>query len=327
MTPPRSWALIVLLSLGFLATPLAAGAQQASKQARIVVMGNVPLPVYENFKQRLRELGWTEGQNITIEYRWAEGKLDRLPDLAGEVVRLKPDLIVAITHRVALAAEHATTTIPVVFAQVNDPVGVGLVPSLAHPGGNVTGLSLLGLDLIGRRLALLKELVPSASRIAYLRNPDEPYSPAYLREVQRAAHVLGMKEVFSAEVRRSSEFDGAFASIMKQRLDAMMVEPNALTLAHSVRIAELAAEHRLPAMYADRRFTEAGCLMSYGPFLPAHFRRLADYVDKILKGAKPSDLPVEQPTTFELLINLKTAKALKLTIPQSLLLQADEIIE
>jgi len=327
MTPPRSWALIVLLSLGFLATPLAAEVQQGSKQARIVVIGNVPLPVYENFRQRLRELGWTEGQNITIDYRWAEGQLDRLPDLAGEVVRLKPDLIVAITHRVALAAKNATTTIPVVFAQIQDPVGVGLVPSLAHPNGNLTGLSLQGLDLIGRRLELLKELVPSASRIAYLCNPDEPYSPAYLREVQRAAHALGMKEVFSAEVRRANEFEGAFASIMKQRLDGLIVEPNALTLAHSVRIAELAVEHRIPAMYADRRFMEPGGLMSYCQLLPAHFRRLADYVDKILKGVKPADLPVEQPTTFELLVNLKTAKALKLPIPQSLLLRADEIIE
>jgi putative ABC transport system substrate-binding protein len=317
----------MLLALGFLAIPFATGAQQASKQAHVAVLGNAPLPVYENFRQRLHELGWTEGQNITIEYRWAEGKLDRLPDLAAEVVRLKPDVIVAITHRVALAAKNATTTIPVVFAQIQDPVGVGLVPSLARPGGNLTGLSLQGLDLIGKRLELFKEMVPSASRIAYLCNPDEPYSPAYLREVQRGAHALGMKEVFSAETRSFLDFDGAFGSIVKQRVDGMVVEPNALTLAHSVRITEFAVEHRIPAMYADRRFIEAGGLMSYGQLLPAHFRRLADYVDKILKGAKPADLPVEQPTTFELLINLKTAKAMKLTIPPSLLGRADQVIE
>jgi putative ABC transport system substrate-binding protein len=311
----------------FLAAPLGAEAQQASKRARVAVIGNAPLPVYENFRRGLYELGWTEGQNITIEYRWAEGQLGRLPTLAAELVRLKPDLIVAITHRVALAVKNATTTIPVVFAQVNDPVGVGLVPSLARPGGNVTGLSLQGLDVIGKRLELLKEMAPSASRIAYLRNPDEPYSPAYLREVQRGAHVLGMKEVFSAEVRGSSDFDVAFESIVKQRLDGMMVESNALNLAHSVRIAELAVEHRILAMYADRRFIEAGGLMSYGPLLPAHFRRLADYVDKILKGAKPGDLPIEQPTRFELLINLKTVKTLGLTMPPLLLLRADEVIE
>jgi putative ABC transport system substrate-binding protein len=327
MMRPRSWALIILLSLGFLATPLVVGAQQASKRAHVAVIGNAPLPVYENFRQGLHDHGWIEGQNITIEYRWAEGKLERLPTLAAELVRLKPDLIVAITHRVALAAKNATTTIPVVFAQVNDPVGVGLVPSLAHPGGNVTGLSLQGLDVIGKRLELLKEMVPSASRIAYLRNPDEPYSPAYLREVQQAARVLGMKEVFSAEVRGPGDYEGAFASIMKQHLDGIMVESNALALTHAVRIAEFALEHQIPAVYADRRFMEAGGLISYGPLLPAHFRRLADYVDKILMGVKPADLPIEQPTTFELLINLKAAKALKLTIPQSVLLRADQLIE
>ena len=320
-------AFIGTLAGGLLAAPLAADAQPAGKTARIGVIGNAPLPVYEAFPRSLRDLGWIEGRNIAIEYRWAEGRLDRLPDLVAELVSLKPDLIVAITHRVALAVKNATTTIPVVFASVNDPVGVGLVPSLARPGGNITGLSSQGLDLIAKRVELLKEVVPKASRIAYLRNPDEPYSPAYLREVERAAGVLGMTHVFSSEVRSPNDFEAVFVSITHRRVDGIIVEPNIMTQTHGGRIAEFAAQHRLPTIYAVRRNVDAGGLMSYGPLLPAQFQRLAIYVDKILKGAKPADLPVEQPTTFELVINLKTAKALGLKIPALLLVRADEVIE
>ena len=227
----------------------------------------------------------------------------------------------------SLEAKRATTTIPIVFAHVNDPIGVGLVPSLAHPGGNVTGLSAQGLDLIAKRLELLKELLHSPLHVAYLGNPDEPYSPVYLREAQRAGGVLGLKEVFSLEARAQSNFDAVFATLAARHPNALLVEPNSLNVGNSRPISEFALAHRLPTMHGLRGFVDAGGLISYGPEMSAQFKRLAVYVDKILKGAKPADLPVEQPTKFELVINLKTAKALGLTIPPSLRGRADEVIQ
>jgi len=227
---------------------------------------------------------------------------------------------------VALAAKEATTTIPIVFVQVNDPVGVGLVASLAHPGANVTGVSLQGLDLIGKRLQLLKEALPGLAHVAYLRNPTEPYSAAYWREVQGAARALGVNQLLSLEVRGPDEFEGAFAELARARPDALLVEPNSLNWTYRRRIAAFTAENQLPTMSGETGFAEAGGLMSYGPSLLDHARRAATFVDKILKGAKPADLPVEQPTKFELVINQKTAQALGLTIPPALLFQAAEVI-
>ncbi len=261
-----------------------------------------------------------------IEYRWT-GRGERLAELAAEVVGLRPDIIVTVTHRVSLEVTRATKTIPIVFASVNDPVGVGLVPSLAHPGANVTGLSAQGLDLIAKRLELLKELLPSAPRIGYVGNPDEPYSPVYLGEARRAARALGMSEVTVLDARGDSDLDAVFATVTARRPSALLIETNSVNLTNRIRIAEFTLAHRVPTMHGVRSGVDAGGLASYGPDMSAHFKRLASYVDKVLKGARPADLPVEQPTKFELVINLKTAKALGLTIPPSLLLRADQVIE
>jgi ABC-type uncharacterized transport system substrate-binding protein len=324
----RLIGLAVGLTFSLLLAPLAAEAQQAGKVYRIgyISPGNGPVALTETFREGLREFGYVEGRNLVIEYRWT-GLGEPLAKLAAELVGLKPDVIVSVSHRVSLEVKRATSTIPVIFAHVNDPVGVGLVPSLAHPGGNITGLSAQGLDLVAKRLELLKELFPSVFRVGYLGNPDEPYSPAYLREAQRAASVLGVREVFSIEARTRGDVDVAFATLRAQHANALLVEPNGLNAANSGRISELALANRLPTMHGSRDFVDAGGLVSYGPELHAHFKRLAAYVDKVLKGAKPADLPVEQPTKFELVINLKTAKALGLTIPQSVLLRADQVIQ
>ncbi len=321
-------AFIGTLTGGLLAAPLGGEAQQAGKVYRIgyISPGSGPDALTETFRQGLREFGYVEGQNLVIEYRWT-GLGEPLTKLAAELVGLKLDLIVSVSHRVSLEVKRATSTIPVIFAHVYDPVGVGLVPSLAHPGGNVTGLSAQGLDLIAKRLELLKELFPSVFRVAYLGNPDEPYSPVYLREAQRVASVLGVKEGFSIEARTRGDVDAAFATLRAQRPNALLVEPNGLNAANSGRISEFALANHLLTMHGSRDFVDAGGLVSYGPELHVHFKRLAAYVDKVLKGARPADLPVEQPTKFELVINLKTAKVLGLTIPPSLLLRADQAIE
>jgi putative tryptophan/tyrosine transport system substrate-binding protein len=323
----RTIALLLTLALGLLVAPLAAKAQPPGKVYRIgyIAPGTGPSVLTETFRQGLRDLGYVEGQNLVIEYRWT-ARGDRLSELMGELVGLKPDLIVTVSHRVSLEAKRATTAVPIVFAFVNDPVGVGLVPSLAHPDGNITGLSAQGLDLIAKRLELVKELVPSAVRVAYLGNPDEPYSPVYLREAQHAARVLGLEEVVALEARTNDDFDAAFATLTARRPHALLVEPNSLNGSNRGRLAEFALANHLPTMHGLRGFVEAGGLVSYGPEMHAHFKRLAAYVDKILKGARPSDLPVEQPTTFELVINLKTAEALGLTISPSLLFQANEVL-
>jgi putative tryptophan/tyrosine transport system substrate-binding protein len=319
--------LIALLGGVAVARPLAARAQPVDRMRRIGVLGNAPGLAQDALLQGLREVGLIDGQNIAIEWRWAAGRPDELPELAAEVVRLPVDVIVTISHRVALIAKKATTTIPVVFTLVNDPVGVGLVPSLARPEANLTGLSLLGLDLVGKRLQLLQEMLPGFARVAYLTDPTEPYSPAYRNEVRAAAKALQLAQAIELEVRATEELEGTFAKLAHDRPDGILVEPNSVNFVNRKRIADFALGQRLPSMYAMRFFMDANSLMSYGPGLLDHYRRAAVYIDKILKGAKPADLPVEQPTKFELIINLKTAKALGLTIPQSILARADEVIE
>ena len=322
--------LIVTLALGTLLAPLAADAQQAGKVARIGYVGVSSASAVphadEAFRHGLRDLGYVEGQNIAIEYRWAEGQLDRLPDLAAELVRLKVDVIVASSTPTALAAKNATRTIPIVFVTAGDPVGSGLVAGIARPGGNITGLSLLAPEIVAKQLQLLKEAVPQASRVAVLSNPANPYTALMVKETEAAARSLGMW-VQLLGVRGADAFDSAFSAVTKGRASALFVLFDPFLFAHRTRIAEFANKNRLPAMYPHREYAETGGLMAYGADIRDNFRRAATYVHKILTGTKPADLPVEQPTKFELVINLKTAKALGLTIPQSLLLRADQVIE
>ncbi len=317
------------LTLGTLSAPLAAEAQ-AGKVARIghLSFGSATpgSRLDEAFRQGLRELGYVEGQNIVIEYRWAEGRAERLPDLAAELVSLKVDIIVAAGTPAPLAAKHATRTIPIVMSSAGDPVGSGLVASLARPGGNVTGLSTFTRELAAKRLQLLKEVVPGVSRVAVLWNAANPYAVLNMRETQAAARTLGV-QVQSLEVRGPDDFENALPAAIKGRAGALIVVDDPLTYLYRMRIADFAARNRLPATYGFREFAEAGGLMAFGANLADLYRRAAIYVDKILKGAKPAELPVEQPTKFELIINLKTAKALGLTVPQSVLVRADEIIQ
>ena len=318
------------LTLGTLCAPLAAGAQQPGKVARIghLSFGSATpgSRLDEAFRQGLRELGYVEGQNIVIEYRWAEGRAERLPDLAAELVSLKVDIIVAAGTPAPLAAKHSTRTIPIVMSSAGDPVGSGLVASLARPGGNVTGLSTFTRELAAKRLQLLKGVVPGVSQVAVLWNAANPYAVLVMRETGAAARTLGV-QVQSLEVRDPDEFENAFPAAIRGRAGALIVVDDPLTYLYRMRIADLAARNRLPAMYGFREYAEAGGLMAFGTSLADLYRRAATYVDKILKGAKPADLPVEQPTKFELVVNLKTAKALGLTIPPSVLLRADEIIQ
>jgi putative ABC transport system substrate-binding protein len=314
-----------------LVVPLAAEAQRAGRVPRIGYLGTRSPSDFglDAFRQGLRELGWVEGQNIVIEYRFAEGRLERLPDLAAELVRLKVDVIMTHSNPGATAAKNATNTIPIVMTVVGDPVGLGLTASLARPGGNATGLSfsVVGLEIIGKQLELLKETVLKIRpRVAILSNAASPIQPLAIRDVNVAAQSLRVQLQF-LEVRGPDEFDSAFAAMTKERVGALLVVADTMFMFHRTQLADLAARSRLPAAYGWREHVEAGGLMSYGPSLRDLFQRAAVFVDKILKGAKPADLPVEQPTKFELVINLKTAKALGLTISQSLLLRADQTIE
>jgi putative tryptophan/tyrosine transport system substrate-binding protein len=281
----------------------------------------------EAFRQGLRALGYVEGQNLALTWRFAEGSLERLPELAAELVRLPVDvLVVSGGDPVIRAAQQATQTIPIVFAGASDPVGRGFVASLAHPGGNLTGLNTFSLELVGKRLEFLKALVPTLARLAILANPAYSGTARTVREVQASAHALGVQP-HVMEVRSPDEFERAFAAITRAEVGALLVLTDPSTFEpHISTIVALAQRSRLPAMYPWRAYVEAGGLMMYGASLPDIHRRAAIYVDKILKGAKPSDLPIEQPTTFELVINLKTAEALGLTIPPALLFQADEVI-
>ena len=313
------------------AAPLAAEAQQAGKTARIgyLEFGSAApgTPFVEAFRRGLRELGWIEGQNIAIEVRYAEGRQDRLPAFAADLVRLKVDLIFASTTPAALAAKQATTTIPTVIGFVADPVGSGLVPRLAAPGGNITGWThLAGVELNAKRLEILKEAVPEAARIAALWNPANPVHGPSLKVIQAAARTLKV-QLHPVGVHDPHELPGAFSAMSQERVQALTVPPDGMFLAHQAQIIGLAAKHRIPAMYGVTEFAEPGGLMAYGVDLPEMYRRGALFVDRILKGAKPGDLPVAQATEFELVINLKTARALGLTIPPSLLLRADQVIE
>jgi putative tryptophan/tyrosine transport system substrate-binding protein len=276
------------------------------------------------FVQRLRELGWIEGRNVAIEYRWAEGRNDRFGEIAAEFVRLKVDIIVTAGSAVP-AAKQASSVIPIVFATAADPVGAGLVASLARPGGNVTGLSNYQSDVAAKRLELLRDVIPGLRRLAIMANVGNPAVVLERTEVETTARTLGF-EVVTSELRRAQDIAPAFEAL-KGRAEALYVCSDFLMFTNRVRIITLALAERLPTIYGEREMVEAGGLMSYGPNFPAMFRRAADYVDKILRGAKPGDVPVEQPTKFELIINLTTAKALGLAIPESFLLRADEIIE
>ena len=322
----------LIIALGILLPPLAAGAEQPGKVWRIGYM-SIPsrqsaehlLPI---FLEALRERGWVEGRNLLIEWRWAEGKLERLPDFAAELVRLNVDLIVAPQTDSALAAKNATRTTPIVFMFPADPVAVGLVASLARPGGNATGLTgTPTLDIYGKQLELLKETIPKASRVAVLSNAARAalQAPA-LSEVERASRSLGL-ELQVLGVQGPEDFDRAFEAMTRKQADALFVLADSMLWLHRQRLAHLAATHRLPTMHSQREHVESSGLMAYGVDLAWHVRRAPFYIDRILKGANPANLPVEQPTKFELVINLKTAKALGLTIPQSVLIRADEVIQ
>ena len=311
------------------AWPLAAGAQQAGKLPTIGFLGSATLLVESQrvaaFVQRLRQLGWIENRNVAIEYRWAEGRAERFTELAAEFARLKVDLIVAATTPAVVAAKQATSVIPIVIATANDPVATGLVASLARPGGNVTGLSNQMADTAAKRLELLREVVPGLRRLAILGNVDNPGAVLDMREAQEAASAVGL-EATTFEIRRAEEIAPLFEAL-KGRADALYVASDPLVNTNRIRLNTLALGARLPTMHGVRDYVEAGGLMSYGPSIVDQYRRAADYVDKILRGAKPGDIPVKQPTKFDLVINLTTAKALGLTIPEPFLLRADEVIE
>jgi len=311
----------LVVALGLLSVPFAA-AQQAVKVARIgyVSLGSA-VDAAKALRQGLRELGYIEGQNLVIEDRYAEGKAERLPELVAELVSLKVDIIVAAGTPPPLAAKRATKTIPIVMTSAGDPVGSGLVDSLARPGGNVTGMSLTG-----KRLQLLKNIIPSISRVAVLWNASNPIAALNMKEAEAAARTLGLR-VQSLEVHGPEDMESTLPAAISGRAGALFALDDPLLFQYRQRIVDFAARNRLPASAFFKEFAHAGGLMTFGPDLAASGRRAASFVDKILKGAKPADLPVEQPTKFELVINLKTAKALGLTIPQSLLVRADEIIQ
>jgi putative tryptophan/tyrosine transport system substrate-binding protein len=321
--------LLIALFAMLLPSPYLAEAQQPKRIPRIGFLApgspSSDSPRVDPFRQGLQELGYTEGQNIVIELRFAEGKSERLPALVAELIQLKVDVIVLSGTPAAQVAKRATTTIPIVMGTSADPVGTELVASLARPGGNVTGLSTLGSDLSGKRLELLKEVVPGVSRIAVLYNPTNQSVPALLKETKIAAQSLGVQVQF-LEARAPNELNKVFVAI-KERPSALMVVPDPMLFAQRKRLSDLAGENRLPTMAEWEEFVQAGGLMSYGPSFREMFRRAATYVDKILKGRTPADLPVEQPTKFEFVINLKTAKQIGLTIPQWVLMRADRVIK
>ena len=331
-TRTTSLVATVTLALGVLSAPLGADAQQAGKVARIGVLGNLPpttpaaARIVNSLVQGLHDLGYVEGQDIAFEWRFVEGRFERFPEFAAELVRLRVDIIVAMNTPATVAAKDATRTIPIVTVTAADPVGQGLVASLARPGGNVTGLTSVLIELSAKQLQLLKQAVPKVTRVAVLWNPTHPVHALMLREVEAAALVSGV-QLQRLPAPGPKEFDSAFSAMIKERAGALLVLGDPIFFAHRIRLSELAAKSRLPTMYAERTYVEAGGLMAYGPSYADLSRRAATYVDKILKGAKPGDLPVEQPTRFELVINLKTAKALGATIPPSILIRADQVIQ
>jgi putative tryptophan/tyrosine transport system substrate-binding protein len=319
---------IALLGGAAAAWPLVARAQQPAKLPTIGFLGPTSPSVWSSwtgaFEKRLRELGWIEGRTAAIEYRWAEGRSERYAEIAAEFVRLKVDVIVT-SGTAGVSVKRATSTIPIVLAVANDPVGDGLVTSLARPGGNVTGLSVQAPELASKRLGFLREVIPAVRRLAILTNVSYPAAVLEMQEVQTTARALGL-DVVTIEIRKTEDIAPAFEALT-DRAEALYVCTDALLGTNRLRITTLALAARLPTIAGFREHVEAGGLMSYGPNFSDLFRRAAEYVDKILRGAMPGDLPVEQPTKFELVINLKTAKALGLTIPESFLLRADEVIE
>jgi len=317
------------LTLGVFGAPLAAQAQ-TGKLYRVGFLGNTTAALEANlvgpFRQGLRDLGYVEGQNIVIEYRWAEGNYDRLPALIGELIAQKVDVIVTAGTPATLAVKKATSLVPLVMVAVGDPVGTGVVPSLNRPGGNITGLTSISPEMDGKRLELLREVVPSVSHVAVLWNAASPLQAVAEKQTQAAAQVLRMK-VLSLGVRTLGEIDAALATIVREKPAALLVLADRLFLQHRAHIMDFATQQRLPGVHAYRELVEVGGLMSFGPSYADMHRRAAYFVDRILKGAKPADLPVERPGLFELVINLKAAKALGLTIPQSVLLRATEVIQ
>jgi putative ABC transport system substrate-binding protein len=319
---------ITLLGGAAAAWPVSGRAQQRERVRRIGVLwpGSPPDKWDEAFRQGLRTHGYVEGRDILLEYRWAQGDQERLPLLAQELTRLPLDVIVTTSAPAILAVKEATTAIPIVFAGTSDPVRTGFAASLARPGGNLTGLSLMAPDLAGKRLELIKSVVPEASRIAMLWNASDRGMAIRVEQAQLAAPAVHVT-LLSPEIRTPTDLENAFVTLTRDRPDALLVFVDPFTVSNRRRIVGFAAANRLPAIYEDRAFLDAGGLMSYGPSVEDVCRRAATYVDKILKGAKPGDLPIEQPTKFELMINLKTAKALSLEIPPTLLARADEVIE
>jgi len=323
----KTVSIIGTLAIGIVSAPLSALAQQPAKVSRIGFLSTgVVGPNVEAFRQGLQELKYVVGHNIAIEYRWAAGRDDRLPDLAADLVRLKVDIIVCTSSSAARAAQQATKTTPIVMAVSGDPVGTGLIASLARPGGNITGLTILSPELSGKRLELLKEAFPKVTRVAVLWNPASPDKQLDFKETQAAARALGV-QLQSLEVRGAKDFDKAFQAATKERAHALIALADPLTGSQGRRIMGFAAKSRLPAIYGDSGFVEAGGLMAYGPNISDLYRRAAFFVDKILKGAKPADLPVQQPIRFELVINLDTAKKFGRTVPPQLLMRADKVIK
>ena len=316
---------------GLLVTPIAVEAQQAGKVPRIgyLVQNSVEIsrPTFTAFREGLRERGWIEGQNIVIEFRYADGNLDQLPALVAELIRLKVDVIVTTSSGTSWAAKNATQAIPIVMGASANALGEGLVSSLSHPGGNITGMTFIsGSEIAGKQLQLLKEVAPATSRVALLTNPTNRAHAGFANEVKLAARSFGA-QVQVLEASNPGQLDNAFAAITKERGTALLVLTDSMFVGLHPRIANLAAKSRVPALYSQREFVDAGGLISYGPSLADMYRRAAIPVDKILRGAKPGDIPVEQPTKFEVVINLRTAKALGLALSQSLLLQANEVIQ
>jgi putative ABC transport system substrate-binding protein len=319
-----------VLTGGLMAAPIATGAQSQAPIPRIGMLSpfspSDTAPWYQAFLQGLRDLGWIEGQNVSIAYRYAEGRTDRLPGLVADLVQLKVDIIVTSVTPDTLAAKNATRTIPIVMASAGDPVATGLVESLARPGGNITGLAQMAPQLAAKRLELLKEMVPKLSRVGVIWNPEDLVATQIWTDIQLPARQLGL-QLHSLEVRSLQDFDKAFERATIARVGALVITPSPLFVTNEQRIADFALKRRLPSIFHLKGFVERGGLAAYGPDRSDLFRRAATYVDKILKGAKPATLPVQQPTKFELVINLKTARAIGVTIPRHVLARADEVIQ